>query len=290
MVVISMNNFAINLKKRRKELGLSQDDLAHMLGYRTRSSITKIEKGLNDVPIKKINDFARALQTTPAVLMEWTATNAQTTQPEYVQTTTTSDFDLEVLAEKLKNNGFEAIVFQNPNQAADYIVRTCIGKSVGIGHSVTIDQMDIFRRLKVENSEEVYSIDARKSRENAKKAMTSDVFILSANGIAYDTAEIVNISSDGVRIAGSLYYADEVIFVIGKNKIASNMDEAIYRAQNVAKPKSAKKYGFRTPCAEANKCSRCNSSSCACRVMCIYRRAFDLVVTTIILIDEDLGD
>ena len=59
------------IKDRREALGLTQDDLAQKLGYKTRSSIAKIEKGLVDIPQSKILAFAQALDTTPAYLMGW---------------------------------------------------------------------------------------------------------------------------------------------------------------------------------------------------------------------------
>ena len=48
---------------------MSQDDLAHALGYSDRSMITKIESGKVDISQKKILAFARALNTTPSYLM-----------------------------------------------------------------------------------------------------------------------------------------------------------------------------------------------------------------------------
>ena len=59
------------IRKRRQELGYSQEYLAKLLGYRSRSSINKIEKGLADIPQSKIQAFAQALHTTPAYLMGW---------------------------------------------------------------------------------------------------------------------------------------------------------------------------------------------------------------------------
>lgn len=57
------------IKKRREELGLSQEELAHRMGYKSRSSINKIELGLNDIPQSKIVEFAKALDISPAALM-----------------------------------------------------------------------------------------------------------------------------------------------------------------------------------------------------------------------------
>lgn len=58
-----------NIRKRRIELGLTQEDLAKKIGYRSISTIAKIERGINDIPQSKIKAFADALNTTPGELM-----------------------------------------------------------------------------------------------------------------------------------------------------------------------------------------------------------------------------
>lgn len=59
------------IKRRRTELGLTVEELAHKMGYKDKSSISKIENGKADIPQSKIAAFADALQTTPAYLMGW---------------------------------------------------------------------------------------------------------------------------------------------------------------------------------------------------------------------------
>lgn len=61
------------IKSRREELSMSQDELARRMGYKSRSSINKIEKGENDIPQSKIKAFAEALDTTPEYLMGWSS-------------------------------------------------------------------------------------------------------------------------------------------------------------------------------------------------------------------------
>ena len=60
------------IKKCREELGLSQEELAKKIGYSSRSTINKIEKGLSDISQSKVIEFAKALNTTPEYLMELT--------------------------------------------------------------------------------------------------------------------------------------------------------------------------------------------------------------------------
>ena len=65
-----------NIKKRRFELRMSQQDLADALGYKTRSTIAKIESGENDVTQKKLQRFAEVLDTTVEALITGTPTTS----------------------------------------------------------------------------------------------------------------------------------------------------------------------------------------------------------------------
>ena len=66
-----MTEIGKNIMFRRKELGLTQTELATKMGYKSKSTINKIENGTNDIPQSKIVKFAEALETTPAALMGW---------------------------------------------------------------------------------------------------------------------------------------------------------------------------------------------------------------------------
>ena len=63
-------NVGERIKQRRLELGLSQDELAKKVGYKSRSSINKIELS-RDLPLRKVELMAKALDTTPGYLMGW---------------------------------------------------------------------------------------------------------------------------------------------------------------------------------------------------------------------------
>lgn len=69
-----------NIRTLRQKLNMSQDDLAKKLGYTSRSSIAKIEKGEVDLSLSKIISFAKTLRTTPAELMGWEDESINTTQ------------------------------------------------------------------------------------------------------------------------------------------------------------------------------------------------------------------
>lgn len=59
------------IKAARVKKGYSQTELAELLGYKSRSSINKIEKEGRDIPRSIIVRLAELLDVTPAYLMGW---------------------------------------------------------------------------------------------------------------------------------------------------------------------------------------------------------------------------
>lgn len=58
-----------NIKRIREKQGMSQDELARLVGFKSRSSINKIELGINDITQSKLIAIAKALHVTPSELM-----------------------------------------------------------------------------------------------------------------------------------------------------------------------------------------------------------------------------
>lgn len=59
------------IKQRRLELGLTQLEVAKRIGLTTKAAVCKIEKQGNDVTLKNVERFAKALNCSPAYLMGW---------------------------------------------------------------------------------------------------------------------------------------------------------------------------------------------------------------------------
>lgn len=69
--VVILMTIGNRIRVRREELGLSQEELAHKLGYKSKASISKIELGERQLRQKNILAIADALQTTPSYIMGW---------------------------------------------------------------------------------------------------------------------------------------------------------------------------------------------------------------------------
>lgn len=61
--------FGANIRRLRLALNMSQDELATLCGYTSRSSIAKIESGVIDIPQGKIKVFATALHVKPSDIL-----------------------------------------------------------------------------------------------------------------------------------------------------------------------------------------------------------------------------
>lgn len=57
------------IRARRRALGLTVDQLAKQMGYKDRSSVSKIECGRSDITQSKVVEFAVALGTSTAWLL-----------------------------------------------------------------------------------------------------------------------------------------------------------------------------------------------------------------------------
>ena len=79
-----MSTVGENILRMRKLLGWTQEELATKMGYKSKSTINKIELGINDIPQSKIVKFADVLGTTPAHLMGWNDEEEKTSPKELV--------------------------------------------------------------------------------------------------------------------------------------------------------------------------------------------------------------
>lgn len=66
-----MSKVGDRIKLRREALNITQEELARRMGYKSKSSINKVELGVTDIPLKKVSMIAHLLETTEAYLMGW---------------------------------------------------------------------------------------------------------------------------------------------------------------------------------------------------------------------------
>jgi len=191
----------------------------------------------------------------------------------------------------LEKKGYKVSCFETKQEAADYMVQNIQGKTVGMGGSISTQQLDLFNKLSAKNTvfNHAYLPEGKTVAEIRLAACRSQIYISSVNGIA-ETGELVNIDNSGNRLAGTLYGPEKVYLLIGNQKITKNLEEAIYYARNVASPKNAQRLNRKTPCAvKGDKCYNCNSEQRICRALCVFWEKPTGCDYEIILVNEELG-
>ena len=196
--------------------------------------------------------------------------------------------NIELLRKNLEAEGFQTSYFATAEECCAYLDGALDGRTIGFGGSQTVRDMGLFERLATHNNC-LWHWD-KKNNLIPKEATDAPVYICSLNGVA-ETGELVNIDGGGNRLASGLYGHERVIFIIGMNKIAPDLDGAIWRARNIAAPKNARRLSAQTPCAvKADHCYDCKSPGRICAAMTIYWRKPVLIPRAdIIIVGEELG-
>ncbi len=125
-------------------------------------------------------------------------------------------------------------------------------------------------------------------REGLMAAYDSDVFLSSANAITSDGI-MVNIDGNSNRVSCIAQGPRKVVFIVGMNKVCSDLDEAMKRARNVAAPANAQRFDVKTPCKETGKCFDCKSPDTICCQFLITRYSRHEGRIHVILVNDTLG-
>ena len=125
-------------------------------------------------------------------------------------------------------------------------------------------------------------------RESLMAAYNADVFLSSANAITSDGV-MVNIDGNSNRVSCIAQGPKKVIFIVGMNKICSDLDSAMKRARNVAAPMNAQRFNIKTPCKETGKCFDCKSPDTICCQFLITRYSRHTDRIHVILVNDVIG-
>lgn len=169
--------------------------------------------------------------------------------------------------ENFRKKGFVAEFFESGEDALKYVLKEIGPSDVGIGGSMTIQELGWFDALQRRGKAIWHwqgKYDGILSDEN-----NAPCYITSANAISSDGA-VVNIDANGNRIAATAFGSKKAFIVCGENKIEKDIPSALFRAKNIAAPQNSKRLNRKTPCAiKADKCYNCNSPERICRITSI---------------------
>jgi L-lactate utilization protein LutB len=147
-------------------------------------------------------------------------------------------------SQKLQSRGIEVISVNTKQEALDKIKELIpSGASVMNGASATLQEIGFIDYLKSNqhplnnlHAGIVAETDLAKQSELRKQALLSDYYLGSVHALA-QTGEILIASNTGSQLPHIAFSSNNIIFVVGTNKITPNFEEAMNRLHKEVIPK-----------------------------------------------------
>jgi L-lactate utilization protein LutC len=197
----------------------------------------------------------------------------------------------------LEKNSFDARIAQTPADAKQIVIDQILPgidvKSVSWGDSLTLYQTGVLEFFK-KNSEItlIETFDDKLTRAQIiarrRKALLADLFFTGTNAVV-ESGALVNLDMVGNRVAGMVFGPKWVVIMVGRNKIVSDLDEAMRRIKSLAAPANAIRHEQKTPCVKTSYCMDCNSPDRICNIWTIHEKSYPKGRIKVILINQDLG-
>jgi NADPH:quinone reductase-like Zn-dependent oxidoreductase len=196
------------------------------------------------------------------------------------------------VVKELKAKGYEAVYVPTKEKALEEVLKLIPENvSVGVPGTVTVRDIGAMEKLAERGCKISHHWNPALSPEERTQVLldeyNSEYFLTSANALTRD-GKIVSIDGNGNRVSAMAWGLSTLIFVVGINKVAANLDEAIARAKSAAQPNTLRLNG-NTPCVQTGYCVDCNSPARTCRALLILERPTMGRKSHVILVGEDLG-
>ena len=161
------------------------------------------------------------------------------------------------------------------------------GSTIAMGGCMSAHEIGLISALE-EGNYHYIDRDKLDPRAGLLAAYDADVFLTSANAIT-DAGILVNIDGNANRVSCIAQGPKKVVFIVGMNKVCSDLDNAMKRARNVAAPANAQRFDIKTPCKETGKCFDCKSPDTICCQFLITRYSRHQDRIHVILVNDVLG-
>lgn len=204
---------------------------------------------------------------------------------------------LQSCKDAFEQNNFEAFIAQTPVEAGQIVIDQILPainvKSVSYGDSLTLFETGVLKFFKKNsNITLIDTFDKKASREEIierrRKALLSDLFLSGTNAVV-EFGALVNLDMVGNRVGGMVFGPKWVVIMVGRNKIVSDLEQAMDRIKNLAAPANAIRHEQKTPCVKTSYCMDCNSPARICNIWTIHEKSYPKGRIKVILINQDLG-
>ena len=162
------------------------------------------------------------------------------------------------------------------------------GSSVTMGGALSAHEIGLVDAVKTGDYRFIDRNAYADKRQAMLDAYDADWFLSSVNAMS-DDGELVNIDGNANRVSAIAQGPKHVLFIVGMNKVCSDLDSAMKRARGVAAPTNAQRFGLNTPCAKTGACMNCKSPDTICCQFLITRFSRHKDRIHVILVNDNLG-
>ena len=197
----------------------------------------------------------------------------------------------------LEDNNFKVWVADSVDQACtifwNKIFEQVKPQSVSFGGSMTVVNSGLYDELKKRDDIQVIdtydtSAPAEEFLQRRRQSLLTDLFITGTNAVTKE-GHLVNLDGLGNRVAGLTFGPKHVALFIGRNKIVTDMEQAIDRIKEFAAPANTIRLNKKTPCVKTFQCEDCSSPERICNTWAITEKSNPPERIKIILINDDVG-
>ena len=162
------------------------------------------------------------------------------------------------------------------------------GSIVAMGGAMSAHEIGLVEAVKKGNYSFIDRDAAADKRAAMMESYDADIFLASTNAMTEDGV-LINIDGNSNRVSMIAQGPKKVIFIVGMNKVCSDVDAAMKRARNVAAPINAQRFGLQTPCSKTGSCFNCKSPDTICCQILITRYSRHAGRIHVILVNDTLG-
>ena len=161
------------------------------------------------------------------------------------------------------------------------------GSKVTMGGGMSVFEIGLVDALKEGNYTFIDRAEMD-ARDALMAAYDADVFLSSVNAMT-DDGILVNIDGNANRVSCIAQGPHKVVFIVGMNKICSDIDSAMKRARNIAAPANTQRFDIDTPCKKTGACADCKSADTICCQFLVTRFSKHPGRIHLILVNDNLG-
>jgi len=211
---------------------------------------------------------------------------------------------LERVKKTFEKNNFEAFVADSASDAKRLVMEDILpstgAKSIAWGGTMTMEEIGLGEALRQKTDLTIIDLLAQGASPDERmklmrQTLTVDLYLSGTNAVT-EAGQLVNLDMFGNRVSAITFGPTNVVILVGRNKIVSDLEAAMDRVKKYVAPAHIRRIvalglgaEWENPCIKTASCHNCKSPTRICNAWGIIEKSFPAGRIKVVLINEDLG-